>query len=122
MKRFLILAGALLLAGCATTGQKIDKPYVVEVITFKLKPSVTAESFWKCDEGVEADYTSKQPGFINRESGYSGADGEVAVVVRWTTTAAADASMKKFMGDPSVQDFVGMIDATTMSMKRYEVK
>ncbi len=98
------------------------KPYVIEVVTFKYKNTVQADDFWAEDAKIEADYTSKQAGFISRESGYSENDNEVLVIVRWKSMAEADASMKKFMNDASVQDFANMIDAPTMKMVRYEVR
>ena len=97
-------------------------PYVIEVVTFKYNTTVNTDDFWKEDAKIETGYTSKQPGFISRESGYSKNEGEVLVVVRWKTQADAEASMKKFMNDESVKDFANMIDAPTMKMERYEVK
>ena len=98
------------------------KPYVIEVVTFKYKNTVRADDFWAEDAKIEVNYTSKQPGFISRESGYSENDHEVLVIVRWKSMADADASMKKFMSDSSVKGFANMIDASTMKMVRYEVK
>lgn len=98
------------------------KPYVIEVTTFKYKASVDADAYWIEDAKVEADYTSQQPGFISRESGYAEDSNEVVVIVRWETQANADASMQKFMGDASVQKFANMIDGPTMQMTRYDVK
>ncbi len=121
MRRLLLLSCCLMSVGCATTTTN-EKPYVIEVVTFNYKPSVDAAEFWRRDAKIETDYTSRQPGFISRESGRSDDSGEVLVIVRWETQADADASMRKFMGDDSVEDFVEMIDASTMKMKRYEVK
>ncbi len=98
------------------------KPYVIEVVTFKYKNAVQSEEFWAEDAKIETDYTSKQPGFISRESGYSKNDNEVLVIVRWKSMSDADASMKKFINDESVKGFANMIDAPTMKMVRYEVK
>ena len=98
------------------------KPYVIEVTTFKYQETVDADKFWQEDGNIERIYTSQQPGFISRESGYSANDNEVLVVVRWKSQADADASMNKFMGEASVQNYVNMIDGPTMKMARYEVK
>lgn len=68
---------------------------------------------------IQENYTSKQAGFISRESGYSN---EVLVVVRWKAKADSDASMKKFMEDKSVEKFADMIKLNTMKMKRYTVE
>jgi len=98
------------------------KPYVIEVTTFKYKSTVDANEFWMEDAKIESDYTKHQPGYINRESGYSKDQNEVVVVVRWKTHADAEASMTKFMADESVKKFANMIDEATMKMARYEVK
>ena len=119
----LFLFTGLVLAGCSTTGKpNTGNPYVIEVVTFRYKPSVDSADFWARDAKIQADYTARQPGFISRESGYANDGREVLVVVRWETLADADSSMKKFGSDASVQDFVEMIDGSTMKMKRYQVK
>ena len=115
---FTLLAG---LASCSTNTD-LTKPYVIEVVTFKYKDTVNARDFWTEDAKIEADYTSKQPGFLSRESGYSEDENEVLVIVRWESMSDADASMKKFMDDKSVKEFANMIDGATMKMIRYEVK
>lgn len=98
------------------------EPYVLEVTTFCYKTKVDAELFWSEDAKVEANYTSKQPGFISRESGYSKETNEVVVVVRWKTVEDADASMQRFMDDVTVQQYVDMIDGNTLKMKRYDMR
>ena len=123
MKSILSLTIALLffLAGCTSTGQRYETPYVIEITTFNYKSDVNAETFWMRDAEIQADYTSKQPGFLKRESGVS-EEGEVIVVVYWKTQADASASMEKFMQDASVADYAGMIDGSTMKMTRYMVR
>lgn len=120
MKKLLIIIACLAIAGCSTNMK--NNPYVIEVVTFKYKSSVESSAFWARDAKIETEYTSKQSGFISRESGYSENDSEVLVVVRWKTEVDAEASMKKFMNDETVVDFVEMIDASTMKMKRYNIK
>ena len=98
------------------------KSYVIEVTTFKFKTSVSADDFWKEDAKIQDIYTSKQPGYLSRESGFSEDTKEVVVIVKWGTMQDAEASMAKFMGDNSVIDYVNMIDGATMTMARYNVK
>ena len=98
------------------------KSYVIEVTTFNYKSTVKADQFWEEDANVEAIFTSKQAGFISRESGFSENDSEVVVIVRWKTQADANASMEKFMADESVKDYAEMIDSASMKMSRYGVK
>ena len=124
MKRLLIVIAfvGIFTMGYSQNEEAMMKPYVLEVTTFKYKETVDTDAFWKRDAEIEADYTSMQPGYISRESGYSPDNNEVVVVVRWRTDEDANASMNKFMTDESVKDYVDMIDGASMKMARYNVK
>ncbi|WP_299678742.1 hypothetical protein [uncultured Dokdonia sp.] len=119
-KIFFILFAGFLLSCQQNTNDR--KPYVIEITTFAYKTSVNIDEFWKEDANIQAKFTSKQPGFISRESGYSKENNEVLVVVKWKNQTSADASMQKFMTDTSVTTYADMIDAPSMKMKRYQVK
>lgn len=97
------------------------KPYVIEITTFRYKETIKAADFWKEDAKIQTNYTSKQSGFILRESGYSDQSKEVLIMVKWKTNEDADASMNKFMKDTSVVKYANMIDASSMKMTRYNV-
>ncbi len=121
--RYLVISVLLgvIITGCSQNKNAMET-YVIEVTTFKYKKSVTADAFWSEDARIEEQYTSQQPGFISRESGYSENLNEVIVVVRWKTKEDADASMAKFMKDTSVKTFADMIDESSMKMARYAAK
>ncbi len=91
---------------------------ILEVTTFNINSDANPTAFAKRDAQVESDFTSKQPGFIKRQSGVD-EKGNYVVAVYWENVTDADASMKKFMGDESVADYAQMIDAPTMKMSRY---
>lgn len=118
MKFKLVLLGmvALSLLSSCTGGKQV----VLEVTTFKPKSTTNVSVFNQLDAEVEAKFTSKQPGFIRRQSGVN-EQGEYVVLVYWNTTEDADASMQKFMGDASVADYAGMIEGATMKMARYTI-
>lgn len=92
---------------------------VIEVATFKLQSGVTPEVFAPIDHLVEIEHVSKQPGFLSRESA-AGANGEWLVIVHWRSLRDADASMATFENAPVAAGFMAKIDASTMSMKRYQ--
>lgn len=92
---------------------------VIEIVTFKLKPGISIHAFESVDKAVEREHVSKQPGFISRESAH-GADNEWLVVVHWRSVKDADASMATFQHASAAGQFMSMIDASTMSMKRYQ--
>jgi len=93
---------------------------VLEVTTFKLKTTTNALTFNKLDAKVEDNFTKKQPGFINRQSGVN-EQGEYVVLVYWNTVENAKASMDRFMTDKSVSDFASMIEGPSMKMSRYSI-
>lgn len=118
---------ALFLSHCSTkknpsqlTNNKsmIAGKTIMEVTTFKINSDANPMAFAKRDTQIEHDFTSKQPGFIKRQSGVDD-KGNYVVVVFWKSVADAGASMNKFMGDASVADYAQMIDAPTMKMSRY---
>ena len=113
---FTTVASFVLLFGCAES-----KPVVLEVTTFKIRTTASASAFQKLDAEVESNFTSKQPGFIKRQSGIND-QGEYVVLVYWNTSIDADASMQKFMGDASVAKYASMIEGSTMKMARYTVE
>lgn len=121
MKNIILLTLISLSAISCKQNQSNMTSYVIEVTSFQYNSNVDADVFWARDAAIEADYTSKQPGYISRESGYSKDNNEVIVVVRWKTQEDAAASMKKFMGDQSVADYAQMINGPTMKMARYNV-
>ncbi len=93
---------------------------VIEIAHVRLAPGATHEQFVEQNRVVETDYIPDQPGFLSRELA-AGEGGEYIVVVHWSTVEDADASMARFATDPAAQDFMALIDATTMSMERYQI-
>lgn len=91
---------------------------IMEVTTFSVNPGVDPAAFAEKDAQVESNFTSKQSGFITRQSGVD-EKGNYVVVVFWESMADAEASMDKFMGDASVADYAQMIDGPTMKMSRF---
>ncbi len=99
---------------------KVNTKTILEVTTFKINADADSMAFAKRDAMVESDFTSKQPGFIKRQSAVD-EKGNYAVVVYWKNMESAEASMNKFMADPAVADYAKMIDGNTMKMSRYTI-
>lgn len=93
---------------------------ILEVTTFKIKPTANTTSFNTLDTEIENSFTNKQLGFIKRQSGIN-EKGEYVVLVYWNSEKDAQASMNKFMTDKSVSAYASMIDGETMEMSRYTV-
>lgn len=111
---------SMLVISIVLTSCNSEKTSVLEVTTFTLNNDANPQNFNDLDAEVEENFTRHQPGFIKRESGVN-EKGEYVVIVYWDTQENADASMQKFMGDSSVANYAGMIDAASMQMNRYDV-
>ncbi|MEN3149779.1 hypothetical protein ABCW43_20975 [Neorhizobium sp. IRAMC:178] len=92
---------------------------VVEIVTMDLKDGVSAEAFAVVDKTIEDQHVRKQPGFVSRETGVSG--NKWLVIVHWASADAAQASMDTFANAPAAAQFMGMIDASSMMMTRFDV-
>ncbi|MGD1893244.1 MAG: hypothetical protein ACFB15_21975 [Cyclobacteriaceae bacterium] len=115
LKLFILGIVGLLLTNC-TEGRQT----VLEVTSFKLKSTANTSAFHKMDAEVEDKFTSKQLGFMRRQSGVS-EQGRYVVLVYWNTVENAEASMQKFMEDESVAEYASMIDGSTMKMARFTI-
>ncbi len=124
----LMLLTSLIIFSCNQKGSTIldDKTKVIsqktvmEVTTFNIQSTIEPKKFNERDAKVEANFTKHQPGFIKRQSGVD-ENGQYVVIVFWESAKDADASMQKFMSDPSVADYAQMIDGPSMEMSRYEM-
>ncbi len=114
MREFLITL-TMMLGGTAMA----QETGVIEIVTMKLADGVSAQAFEPVDKAIEDEYVSKQPGFISRQAAF--ADGKWAVVVNWESAETAQASMDSFASAPAAEKFMSMIDASSMSMTRYEM-
>lgn len=95
------------------------EPNIVEIVTLTLKADVSPEAFAKIDRALEDQHVSRQPGFVSRETAASGQ--KWLVIVHWESAEAAQASMDSFANAPAAAQFMGMVDASTMTMTRYEI-
>ncbi|MFC2254967.1 hypothetical protein ACETRX_35720 [Labrys portucalensis] len=120
LKKTLAIATGLLLtmvAGQSAAQAQEPKP-VIEVVTLKLKPTVTPAQFATVDHQIETDVVSKRSGFLSRESA-PGSDKNWVVIVHWRSLADAEASMKSFSDAPGAAKFMSLIVPGSMVMTRY---
>lgn len=118
----LILSGplAIALSALPADAAAAGNVSVIEVVTFRIKSGVSGAEFARLDKQVEQEHVSKQPGFVSRESAF-GENNEWLVIVHWRSAADAEASMRSFEKAPAAAGFMSKIEASTMSMKRYQL-
>jgi len=95
------------------------KPYVIDLATFKENSQVQRDTFEKRDLEVEADFISRQTGYITRRIGKA-ENGERLMMIFWKTLADADAGMKAFLKEQSVADYNKMINWKTVETNRFQ--
>ncbi len=120
-KLLLLAIWAVFLIGCDTTKNNntdMNNEKIMEVTTFNITSDTSPLIFEKRDMEIESVFTSKQSGFVKRQSGVDD-EGNYVVVVFWDDLKSAETSMSKFMNDESVADYAKMIDASSMKMSRY---
>lgn len=113
-----LLAGLILFSSMAGAVMAQDKG-VVEIVTMNLKDGISAQDFAVVDKAIEDQHVSKQPGFVSRDTAVSGH--KWLVIVHWKSADAAQASMDTFASAPAAAEFMSMIDASPMTMTRYDV-
>lgn len=114
-----LLTAATLFIGATMANAQDTSANVVEIATFDFAEGVTAETFAPVDARVEAEHVSQQPGFVSRETGAT--DTGWVAIVHWETAEDAQASMDSFADAPAAADFMGMMNAETMRMTRYDI-
>lgn len=93
---------------------------VLETIRFHLREGVSDEDFLGRNQTVEREYMAKRPGFSARWTSKS-ATGEWLVVVRWNSVAEAEATINEFLKAPQTQEFLAVVDPSTVSLGHYEL-
>lgn len=92
---------------------------VIETITLRLIDDASVDVFAAANSKVESDYLPLQPGYNpgSRVTTLS-TDGLWTISLRWDGERDADASMGSFMDAPATQDFLSLIDSSSMTMTR----
>ncbi|MEM9516304.1 MAG: nuclear transport factor 2 family protein [Actinomycetota bacterium] len=92
---------------------------VIEQITLRLNEDATPEAFSAANARVEAEYLPAQPGFNpgSRVTTVDG-DGVWSISLRWDSSWDLDASLAAFMDAPATQDFLALVDTSSMTMGR----
>ncbi len=92
---------------------------VIETITLRLAEGASPEAFAAANAKVEAEYLPLQPGFNpGTRITTVDSDGQWSISLRWDSASDADASMDSFMDAPATQDFLALMDASSMAMAR----
>jgi hypothetical protein len=93
---------------------------IIEVVRFKTKAGVSEDALLAASRIGTREFFAKQPGFLNREMARS-REGEWVDIVHWQSMQAAEDDERIFFGNKITQEFMQMIDLTTVRVERWEV-
>lgn len=103
----------------------MDKPFnagssqFVEVMSFDVKLGTDMTKFDALNQKVEANFTGKQKGFLQRLTGVNDT-GKQVVVVYWASKTTSDAALHPFMNAPIAKEFMQKMDQSSVIMGRYK--
>ena len=87
-----------------------------EIVTMKTATKLTKEEFIGIVDGLERNFHSKQPGFMDTELLYNEKSDEWIMVQHWASREELKAASKKMFVDEGAATFVQALDPKTVKM------
>lgn len=87
---------------------------VLQIVKFNLKSSDSLEAFIALNQRFQDEVAPHIPGLERRESSISG-DGKATLFIKYRDMESATAGPKADSGNPIANDFMSMVDMSSMS-------
>ncbi len=100
--------------------QTTPAEHTVEIVTFKLKDTVTREKFLEASEGLDA-FARQQQGFLYRSLCEASGAGEWTDILYWTDLASAQRASEQFGNSPLTKKVAECIDPNSISMQHLQI-
>jgi hypothetical protein len=95
---------------------------VIETMTFRLADGAEEAAFLAVDKRLQSDFAYQQPGLLRRTTARGVGDLAVdqwIVVDLWRSGDDADACAARWDNDPIAQEFMSLVDASSVEVRRY---
>lgn len=89
---------------------------ITELVRMKTAEGITKEDFIAIVDGLEKNYHSKQPGFMDTELIYDEGNKVWIMIQHWQTREQLKAASKKMFQDSEAEAFVKAIDPKSVEM------
>ena len=89
---------------------------ITEIVTMKTAEGILKDEFISIVDGLEKNFHSKQPGFIDTELLYNDESGEWYMIQHWASKDVLKAASGKIFTDPAAEAFVKSLDKTSVKM------
>jgi hypothetical protein len=99
----------------------LDCMAVIETMTFRLADGADDAAFLAVDKRLQSEFAYQQPGLVRRTAARGQGDrtGEWIVIDLWRSPEDADAAAARWEDDPSTREFMSLVDASTVEIRRY---
>lgn len=87
-----------------------------ELVTLKLAQNIQREEFIAIVDGLEKNFHSKQPGFIDTELLYNDKNDEWIMIQHWASAEELNVASKKIFQDSAAETFVKSVDPKNIKM------
>jgi len=87
-----------------------------EIVTMKTVEGVTKDAFTNIIDGLEKNFHSKQPGFIDTELLYNDETGEWIMVQHWVSIEYLKTASEKMFQDVAAESFVKALSPESVKM------
>lgn len=93
---------------------------VLQIVKFNINSDVNRDDFLALNKRFQEEVAPHLPGLERRESSVS-EDGKVMLVLRYESMETATAGPKSDAGNPIANEFMTMVDMSTMSAEFYPI-
>lgn len=89
---------------------------ITEIVTMQTIEGVTRDEFIAIVDGLEINYHSKQPGFIDCELIYDEPKNTWLMIMHWESKGQLQASSQKMFKDSAAEPFVKSLNPKSVKM------
>lgn len=88
-----------------------------EIVTFKTVEGIKRDEFIRIVDGLEINYHSRQPGFIDTELSYHEKGDEWIMIQHWESPEQMKSASAGMFHNSVTEEFVQSLDPKTVKMK-----
>ena len=89
---------------------------ITEIVTMKLEGNLTKNEFISIVDGLETNFHSKQPGFIDTELLYDEKNDVWIMIQHWQSAEQLKDAARKIFTDSAAEVFVKSVDPKSVKM------
>lgn len=89
---------------------------ITEIVTMQIIDGITKDEFIAIVDGLEINYHSNQPGFIDSELIYDETNNLWIMIQHWESKEQLQAASQKMFKDSTAEDFVKSINPKSVKM------